>query len=92
MLRTATTLAFIAFALPAAAQSVSGTVTKIDRAQGKLTIDHGPIRNLEMDGMTMVFRAGEPAMLEGLMAGDRILFDAERVNGQITVIKLRKKG
>ncbi|MGV2978828.1 copper-binding protein [Camelimonas sp. ID_303_24] len=92
MFRTAVTLAFIAFALPAAAQSVSGVVTKIDRAQGKLTIDHGPIRNLDMDGMTMVFRAGEPAMLEGLKAGDRILFDADRVNGQITVIKLRKKG
>ncbi len=72
------------------AQQVNGTVKKIDEAQGKLTIDHGPIKNLDMDAMSMVFRAGEPAMLKGLKAGDRIKFDADRVNGQITVTKLQK--
>lgn len=90
MLKTLATLAFVAFALPAAAQSVSGTVTKIDESQGKLTINHGPIKNLDMDSMTMVFRAGDPAMLKGLKAGDKIRFDADRVNGQITVTKLQK--
>jgi Cu(I)/Ag(I) efflux system protein CusF len=90
MLKTITILAFAAFALPAAAQSVNGTVTKVDETQGKLTINHGPIKNLDMDGMTMVFRAGDPAMLKGLKSGDKIKFDADRVNGQITVIKLQK--
>jgi Cu(I)/Ag(I) efflux system protein CusF len=72
------------------AQSISGTVKKIDEAQGKLTIDHGPIKNLDMDSMTMVFRAADPAMLKSLKAGDKIKFDADRVNGQITVTKLQK--
>jgi Cu/Ag efflux protein CusF len=90
MLRTTATLALLLFALPAAAQSVSGTVTKIDESQGKLTINHGAIKNLDMDAMTMVFRAGDPAMLKGLKAGDKIKFDADRVNGQITVTKLQK--
>lgn len=90
MLKTLATLAFVAFALPAAAQAVSGTVTRIDESQGKLTINHGPIKNLDMDSMTMVFRAGDPAMLKGLKAGDKIRFDADRVNGQITVTKLQK--
>ena len=90
MLRTTATLALLLLALPAAAQSVSGTVTKVDEPQGKLTINHGPIKNLDMDAMTMVFRAGEPAMLKGLKAGDKIKFDADRVNGQITVTKLQK--
>jgi Cu(I)/Ag(I) efflux system protein CusF len=90
MLKTITILAFAAFALPAAAQSVNGTVTKVDETQGKLTINHGPIKNLDMDGMTMVFRAGDPAMLKGLKSGDKIKFDADRVNGQITVTKLQK--
>lgn len=74
----------------AQAQSINGTVKKIDAEQGKLTIDHGPIKNLDMDSMTMVFRAGDPAMLKGLKAGDKIKFDADRVNGQITVTKLQK--
>jgi Cu(I)/Ag(I) efflux system protein CusF len=90
MLKTITILAFAAFALPAAAQSVNGTVTKVDETQGKLTINHGPIKNLDMEGMTMVFRAGDPAMLKGLKSGDKIKFDADRVNGQITVTKLQK--
>jgi Cu(I)/Ag(I) efflux system protein CusF len=90
MLRTAAILALLLIALPAAAQSVSGTVTKVDEPQGKLTINHGPIKNLDMDAMTMVFRAGDPAMLKGLKAGTKIKFDADRINGQITVTKLQK--
>jgi Cu(I)/Ag(I) efflux system protein CusF len=90
MLRTTATLALLLLALPAVAQSVSGTVTKVDEPQGKLTINHGPIKNLDMDAMTMVFRAGDPAMLKGLKAGTKIKFDADRVNGQITVTRLQK--
>jgi Cu(I)/Ag(I) efflux system periplasmic protein CusF len=82
--------ALILSSVIANAQSINGTVKKIDDAQGKLTIDHGPIKNLDMDSMTMVFRAGDPAMLKGLKAGDKIKFDADRVNGQITVTKLQK--
>lgn len=90
MLKTAATLALLVAALPAAAQSVNGTVTKVDEAQGKLTINHGPIKNLDMDSMTMVFRVGDPAMLKGLKAGTKVKFDADRVNGQLTVTQLRK--
>lgn len=74
----------------ASAQAVPGTVTKVDAEQGKLTINHGPIKNLDMDGMTMVFRVAEPAMLTGIKAGDKVRFDADRVNGQITVTKIQK--
>lgn len=90
MLKSVFTLAFIVFAFPAAAQSVSGTVTKVDEAQGKITVKHGPIKSLDMDAMTMVFRAGDPAMLKGLKSGDRIKFDAGRVNGQITITTMQK--
>lgn len=90
MLKIIATIAFVCLALPVSAQEVSGTVKKIDQAQGKLTIDHGPIRKLDMEAMSMVFRAADPAMLKGLKAGDKIKFDADRVNGQITVMKLQK--
>lgn len=90
MLKIFSTVAFLAFALPALAQQVNGTVKKVDEAAGKLTIDHGAIKNLDMDAMSMVFRAGDPAMLKGLKAGDKIKFDADRINGQITVTKLQK--
>ena len=40
--------------------------------------------------MTMVFRIKDPAMLKSLKVGDKINFDADRVNGQITVIAIQK--
>lgn len=70
--------------------SVSGTVESIDTAQGKLTIDHAPIPNLNMDAMTMVFRAQDPAMLKSVKKGDKVQFQADRVNGQIMVTKIQK--
>ena len=69
---------------------VSGTVEKVDTAQSKITLDHGPIPNLNMDGMTMVFRTADPAILKGVKAGDKVLFQADRVNGQLSVISIKK--
>jgi Cu/Ag efflux protein CusF len=69
-----------------------GEVTKIDESAGKITIKHGPMKKLNMDeGMTMVFKASDPAMLKQVKAGDKIKFDAENVNGQFTVTKIEKK-
>ena len=79
--------------LAASAQGamVSGQVMKIDEAAGKITLKHGPIKKLDMDeGMSMVFRAQDPAMLKQVKVGDKIRFDADRVNGQITVTKIEK--
>jgi Cu(I)/Ag(I) efflux system periplasmic protein CusF len=70
--------------------TVSGTVEKVDTAQGKVTIDHGPIKNLDMDAMTMVFRAQDPALLKGVKAGDKVQFTADRLNGQISVTSIKK--
>ena len=70
---------------------IDGEITKVDQSASKITIKHGPIKKLGMDqGMTMVFAAKDPAMLNSVKAGDKVKFDAERVNGQITVIKIEK--
>jgi Cu/Ag efflux protein CusF len=66
----------------------SGEVTKVDKTGGKLTIQHGPLRNLDMPGMTMAFKVGDPAMLERVKAGDKIEFVAENVGGALTVVRL----
>jgi Cu(I)/Ag(I) efflux system periplasmic protein CusF len=69
-----------------------GEVVKIDQAAGKITIKHGPLKKLNMDeGMTMVFKAQDPAMLKQVKQGDKIRFDADNVNGQFTVTKIEKK-
>ena len=61
-----------------------------DAAQGKLTLKHGPIANLEMPGMTMVFKVADPKLLQGLKEGDKVKFSAERVGGAITVTAIER--
>ncbi len=68
-----------------------GEVKKIDMATSKITIKHGPLENLGMDGMTMAFKVKDPAMLSQVKVGDKIDFVAEEVNGALTVTKLQKQ-
>jgi len=92
MIILATTIGFALATLAQSATMTDGQVVKVDQSAGKITIKHGPIKKLAMDeGMTMVFRAEDPAMLKQVKAGDKIKFDAENVNGQYTVTKIEKK-
>lgn len=76
--------------LAQASQLIDGQIMKIDETEGKLTIKHGPIKKFDMDGMTMVFRTQDPAMLKSVKTGDKVKFDLEKIKGQFTVIKLEK--
>ena len=82
------TAAALFAALPAHAQSTDAEVMKIDKPQLKITLKHGEIKNLDMPPMTMVFRASDPAMLDSVKVGDKVKFDADKVGGQYTVLKL----
>jgi Cu(I)/Ag(I) efflux system periplasmic protein CusF len=85
-------LAVVLVVSPAVADGdmVKGEVVKVDKAAGKVTLKHGPIKKLDMDSMTMVFRVADPAMLDKMKAGDKIEFEADRVNGAITLTKIGK--
>ena len=86
-------LALYVMASVALAQAglIDGQVVKVDPSASNITIKHGPIRKLDMDqGMTMVFHAQDADLLKGVKAGDKIKFDAESVNGQLTVTKVQK--
>lgn len=71
-----------------AAPMSEGEIKKIDTAAGKLTIKHGPLDNLGMEPMTMVFRVQDPAMLSKVEVGSNVRFIAEKVNGALTVTAL----
>jgi len=75
--------------MPVFAQELAnGEVRKVDKDAGKITLKHGPIKSIDMPPMTMVFRVKDEAMLEGVKAGDKVQFDAQKVGGQYVVIKL----
>ncbi|MCO5399244.1 copper-binding protein [Ralstonia soli] len=71
-----------------AAPMSEGEIKKIDTVAGKLTIKHGPLDNLGMEPMTMVFRVQDPAMLTQVHVGSKVHFVAEKVNGALTVTVL----
>lgn len=71
-------------------EMVRGEVTRINVDAGKITIKHEPIKKYDMDAMTMVFRAGDPAMLKQVKPGDKVKFHTDKVDGQFTVTKIEK--
>ena len=90
-LTTGLLAAQISVASPALAEpSVNGEVIKVDEAAGEVTLDHGPIAKLDMGPMTMVFRVAKPDMLKKLKPGDKVKFEADSVNGAITITEMRK--
>src|SRR5687768_17090587 len=82
----------IVFGTVALAQELTdGLVTKIDQKAGKMTIHHGPMKKFDMeDGMTMVFRVKDPAMLKAVKPGDKVKFEADRIDGQFTVTRIER--
>ena len=79
--------------LPALAQGdlIDGQVTKIDESAGKITIKHGPLKKFDMDdGMTMVFRVKDQSILKAVKVGDKVRFEADRIEGQFTVTRIER--
>lgn len=65
-------------------------IRKIDTESGRVTLRHGPIENLQMPGMTMMFQAVPVEQLEGLEAGDKVRFRAEKDDGKFVVTTIEK--
>jgi len=68
-----------------------GEVRKVDLDAKKITLRHGPIPNLDMPPMTMVFQVRDPALLQGVKTGDRVRFSAEKAGSAYTVTRIEKK-
>jgi Cu/Ag efflux protein CusF len=76
--------------IDSAAELTDGEVRKVDRDNKKITIKHGEIRNLDMPGMTMVFRVSDPALLDRVNAGDKVRFRAEKTGGSFVVTDIQR--
>jgi len=74
---------------PQARAMSEGVVRKIDAANAKITLRHGPIVNLDMPPMTMVFRVQPPELMSSLKVGDTVKFHAESIDGAFTVTAIQ---
>lgn len=62
----------------ASGDAVEGTINSIDKAAKRLSISHGPIKNLGMGAMTMDFLVADPSMLTEVKPGQKVKFFAEK--------------
>ncbi|MDO9602290.1 MAG: copper-binding protein [Rhodocyclaceae bacterium] len=94
------TLAFLAMAislvLPLSLHAADkyplseGTVKKIDAAGQRIMLAHGPIENLFMPPMTMMFKVKDAALLKKVREGDKVLFRVEEEkNGDYVVVSIK---
>ena len=62
----------------------------MDKDAKKITLRHGPLANLDMPAMTMVFQVKDAAMLEQVKEGDKVKFKADKVGGAFTIVQIDK--
>lgn len=67
-----------------------GEVRRVDKDAKKITIKHGPLANLDMPAMTMVFQVEDAAMLDAVRTGDKVKFRAEKVGGAFKLVKIER--
>ena len=66
-----------------------GEVRKVDMESRKITLKHGPLKNLDMPPMTMAFQVTDMAMLDKVKVGDKVRFVAANPGGKLTLTDLR---
>ena len=70
-------------------EMTSGEVRRIQSDLNVITLKHGAISALEMPPMTMSFKVRDPALLDKVRVGDKVLFRAERArDGTYYVVAL----
>jgi Cu(I)/Ag(I) efflux system periplasmic protein CusF len=75
---------------PMVKEMAEAEVRKVDKETKKVTLKHGPIKNLDMPGMTMVFQVRDEKLFDKLVAGEKIKFTAEQLQGAFVVTGVEK--
>ena len=76
-----------------AQQALTGSITKIDQANGKITIQQiqsGTV-GANTGGAAGDFKVQDGLLFNALQAGDRVIFTATEIDGVKTIIKLQKQ-
>ena len=76
-------------ALAAATAELSeGEVVRWDPRTSKVTLRHGPIKNLDMPPMTMVFVVKDTTNAAAIMPGAKLRFRAEQQQGAYVLTRI----
>lgn len=70
--------------------TAQGEVRKVDKDTGKVTLRHGPVKGMDMMGMTMAFPVKDKAMLDQVKVGDKVDFTlTKEASGDMVVTRMQ---
>jgi Cu(I)/Ag(I) efflux system periplasmic protein CusF len=67
----------------------TGVVTNVDRAGGKVTLKHDPIKSLNWPTMTMAFGVKDKGMLEKLAKDKKVEFEFVQQGQQLVITSIK---
>jgi Cu(I)/Ag(I) efflux system periplasmic protein CusF len=67
----------------------TGVVTNLDRAGGKVTLKHDPIKSLNWPTMTMAFAVKDKAMLDKLSKDKKVEFEFVQQGQQFVITSIK---
>ena len=67
----------------------TGVVKRVDPARGVVTLRHGPVKSLDLPGMTMDFRVRDPKLLAGLKANQKVKFEFVEERGRFVIVGIK---
>ena len=67
----------------------TGVVTNVDRAAGKVTLRHDPIKSLNWPSMNMAFAVKDKAMLDSLAKDKKVQFEFVEQGGQFVITSIK---
>jgi Cu(I)/Ag(I) efflux system protein CusF len=70
-------------------QKGTGVVTNVDRAGGKVTLKHDPIKSLNWPTMTMAFAVMDKAMLDKVAKDKKVQFEFVQQGQQFVITSIK---
>jgi Cu(I)/Ag(I) efflux system protein CusF len=67
----------------------TGVVTNLDRAGGKVTLKHDPIKSLNWPTMTMAFAVKDKAMLDKVSKDKKVEFEFVQQDQQFVITSIK---
>lgn len=67
----------------------TGVVTNVDRASGKVTLKHDPIKSLGWPGMTMAFAVKDKALLDKVAKDKKVEFELMPQGRQYVITSIK---
>ena len=73
---------------PAKPEVIWAEVIKVDAPRSKVTLNHAPIKSIQMEAMIMPFKVKDRAMLAKLKPGDQVRFSVAVQDDELLITRI----